>query len=73
MRAPEGVSAEDLKNSGHGRLNDLLHLGLMLEGVELFHSGGMIATVHTPELIDETVAAFERVLDRMMNEGAFQR
>jgi glutamate-1-semialdehyde 2,1-aminomutase len=72
MRAPEGVSAEDLKSSGHGRLNDLLHLGLMLEGVELFHSGGMIATVHTPELIDETVAAFERVLDRMKNEGAFQ-
>lgn len=71
MRAPAGVSPEDLKNSGHGRLNDLLHLGLVLEGIELFHSGGMIATVHTPEIIDETVASFGRVLDRMTREGAF--
>jgi glutamate-1-semialdehyde 2,1-aminomutase len=71
LHAPEGVSAEELKNSGHGRLNDLLHLGLMLEGVELFHSGGMIGTAHTPSDIDETVAAFGRVLDRMSDEGAF--
>ncbi len=70
MHTPEGVSAEDLKNSGHGRLNDLAHLGLMLEGVELFHSGGMIGTAHTAADIDETVAAFGRVLDRMAEEGA---
>jgi glutamate-1-semialdehyde 2,1-aminomutase len=72
LHSPEGVSAEDLKNSGHGRLNDLLHLGLMLEGVEFFHSGGMIGTAHTSEDIDETVAAFGRVLDRMMDEGSFE-
>jgi glutamate-1-semialdehyde 2,1-aminomutase len=71
MRTPEGVSAEDLKESGHGRLNELLHLGMMLEGIEFFHSGGLIGTVHTPEIIDETVAAFGRVLDRMKDEGAF--
>jgi glutamate-1-semialdehyde 2,1-aminomutase len=71
MHTPRGVSAEELKESGHGRLNDLLHLGLMLEGVELFHSGGMIATAHTPQDIDDSVAAFGRVLDRMADEGAF--
>ena len=71
MRVPEGVSAEDLKNSSHGKQNDLLHLGLMLEGIELFHAGGMTATVHTPEIIDETIATFGRVLDRMVDEGAF--
>ena len=71
MRTPEGVSAEDLKESGHGRLNELLHLGLMLEGIELFHSGGLLGTVHTPEIVDETVAVFGRVLDRMVEEGAF--
>jgi hypothetical protein len=32
----------------------------------------MIGTAHTSEDIDETVAAFGRVLDRMMDEGAFQ-
>lgn len=71
MRSPQGVSAEDLKNSSHNRLNDLLHLGLMLEGVELFHAGGMLSTAHSPELVDETVHAFGRVLDRMGDEGAF--
>lgn len=72
MRSPEGVSAEDLKNSSHNPLNDLLHLGLMLEGVELFHAGGMLSTTHTPEIVDETVNAFGRVLDRMAEEGAFR-
>jgi glutamate-1-semialdehyde 2,1-aminomutase len=71
LHTPEGVSAEDLKNSGHGRLNDLLHLGMMVEGVEFFHSGGMTATAHTTEDIDQTVASFGRVLDRMAEEGAF--
>lgn len=71
IRLPEGVSATDLKNSGHGKLNDLAHLGMMIEGVELFHSGGMTSTVHTPALIDETVGAFGRVLDRMVDEGAW--
>jgi glutamate-1-semialdehyde 2,1-aminomutase len=71
MRVPEGVSAEALKDSGHGRLNGILHLGLMLEGVELFHSGGMTSVVHTTDDIDQTVEVFSRVLDRMADEGAF--
>jgi glutamate-1-semialdehyde 2,1-aminomutase len=71
MRVPEGVSAEALKESGHGRLNGLLHLGLMLEGVELFHSGGMTSLAHTNDDIDQTVEAFGRVLGRMADEGAF--
>jgi glutamate-1-semialdehyde aminotransferase len=71
MRVPEGVPAEVLKESGHSRLNGLLHLGLMLEGVELFHSGGMTSVVHTTDDIDQTVEAFGRVLDRMADEGAF--
>ncbi len=71
LRAPEGISAEALKQSGHGPLNLLMHLGMMLQGVELFHSGGMTAVAHTPEDIDLTVDAFARVLDRMTDEGAF--
>ncbi len=59
MRVPEGVSAEALKESGHGRLNGLLHLGMMLEGVELFHSGGMTSVAHTTDDIDQTVAGVQ--------------
>jgi hypothetical protein len=32
----------------------------------------MIGTAHTPEMIDETVSSFGRVLDRMADEGAFE-
>jgi glutamate-1-semialdehyde 2,1-aminomutase len=72
MRVPEGVSAEALKESGHARLNGLLHLGMLLEGVDLFHSGGMTSVVHTIDDIDQTVQAFSRALDRMVDEGAFE-
>jgi hypothetical protein len=44
---------------------------MMLEGVELFTPGGMTSTAHTVEDIDETIAAFGRVLERMGEEGAF--
>ncbi|MFN8593077.1 MAG: aminotransferase class III-fold pyridoxal phosphate-dependent enzyme [Thermomicrobiales bacterium] len=71
LRGPVGIDAETLKGSAHGKLNDLLHLGLMNEGVEFFHGGGMIGTAHTADDIDATVAAFGRVLDRMKDEGAF--
>ena len=71
MRAPEGVSAEALKTSGQSRHNALLHLGMLIEGVELFNGGGMLGTAHTPDDIDQTIAAFGRVLDRMVAEGAF--
>jgi glutamate-1-semialdehyde aminotransferase len=43
----------------------------MLEGVELFHSGGMTSVAHTTDDIDQTVEAFDRVLARMVDEGAF--
>ena len=69
MRAPDGVSAEALKSNAQGAVNSQLRLGMMLEGVELFTPGGMTSTAHTVEDIDETIAAFGRVLDRMGEEG----
>jgi glutamate-1-semialdehyde 2,1-aminomutase len=71
LRAPQGVSAEALKRSSHGKLIELAHLGLMLEGIELFHAGGMTSRAHGEADIDETIAAFGRVLDRLRDEGAF--
>jgi glutamate-1-semialdehyde 2,1-aminomutase len=71
LRRPEGMAAETLKVSGKGPLNELAHLGMMLEGVDLFVGGGMTSLAHTPADIDQTVAAFGRVLDRMAGEGAF--
>ncbi|MBA2596956.1 MAG: aspartate aminotransferase family protein [Chloroflexia bacterium] len=71
LRVPQGVSAEALKTSSQGPLNARLHLGMLLEGVDLFNSGGMTSVAHTMDDIDQTVDAFGRVLERMSDEGAF--
>jgi glutamate-1-semialdehyde 2,1-aminomutase len=71
LRSPAGPSAADLKASPTSPQNNLLYLGLLLEGVELFNGGGMVSAVHTEADIDATVDAFDRVLGRMEREAAF--
>lgn len=71
IRTPEGVSTEYLKNSGSAKLAVMAELGMMLEGVHLFHSGGFTCTAHTDADIEHTVSAFDRTIGRMKNEGAF--
>ena len=46
---------------------------MLLEGVDLFQFGGMTSVVHTIDDIDQTVQAFGRALDRMVDEGARSR
>ena len=45
---------------------------MLLEGVELFAGGGLLGRAHTAHDIDDTIAAFGRVLDRMRDEGALE-
>lgn len=71
LRAPAGLSAEELTQAGTNQLNTRLHLGLMLDGVELFHGGGFLSVKHTEADVDRTVAAFDHVLGRLADEGAF--
>ncbi|HEX5500616.1 MAG TPA: aspartate aminotransferase family protein, partial [Thermomicrobiales bacterium] len=71
LRRPEGPTAVELKQSGGHPRNAQAHLGMLLEGVDLFHSGGFTTVAHTEADIDQTIAAFGRVLDRMTEEGAF--
>ncbi len=70
LRVPEGVDAATLKGAG-GSLAGPLQIGMLLEGVDLFNSGGMLCVAHTEEDVDHTVAAFDRVLARMQDEGLF--
>ncbi len=72
LRVPEGVPAATLKASGSTPLVVQLHLGMLLEGIDLFHGGGFLCAAHTEEDVDQTIAAFDRVLGRMMEEGAFE-
>jgi len=72
LRAPAGVPLATLKTSGDAPLLAQLHLGLMLEGVELFHGGGFFSAAHTEADVDQTLDAFDRVLGRLADEGAFE-
>lgn len=68
LRIPEGVTAADLK-MGSGRLSTPLQIGMLLEGIDLFHSGGLLCTAHSDVDIDRTVTAFDAVVGRMQDEG----
>ncbi|MGI9252401.1 MAG: aspartate aminotransferase family protein, partial [Thermomicrobiales bacterium] len=71
MLLPEGPTPAELKNSDGCLPNSLLYPGMMLEGIELFHGGGLLSVAHTEEDIDQTIAAFNRVLARIESEGAY--
>ena len=71
FRFPEGVSSEFLKASGGDKLGMMVEIAGMLEGVHLFHAGGMTSTAHTEEDVAFTVDVMDRVIGRMKDEGAF--
>ena len=65
------VSPEYLKASGGDRLAQLVEIGMLLEGVHLFHAGGFFSTAHTAQDVERTVAAFDTVLSRLEVEESF--
>lgn len=69
LRAPEGVSSDVLKKSGGAGLATPLAIAMSLEGVDLFHGGGLLSIAHTSDDIDFTVEAFDRSLSRMKADG----
>ncbi len=71
LHTPEGVSAEFLKGSGNDRLGMALEIGMLLEGVHVFHCGGLFSTRHTDADVEHTLNAAERVIGALQAEGAF--
>lgn len=71
LRAPAGVSAATLKGSDGGPIASTLQVGMLLEGVDLFRGGGFLTLAHSQIEVDQTLAAFDRVLERMVDEGTF--
>ncbi len=71
LHTPEGIATEFLKSSGGDRLGMAFEIGMLLEGVHVFHSGGLLSTRHTEEDVEHTVAAAEKVLVALKHEGAF--
>lgn len=73
LRVPEGVATASLKKSGSSPLVNQFHLGMLLEGVDLFHGGGFLSAAHTRADVDATLEAADRVLERMVAEGQFEQ
>jgi glutamate-1-semialdehyde 2,1-aminomutase len=48
-----------------------LRKGMLLNGVDLMRVAGFVSAAHTPEMIAETVQAFDRTVARMQQEGLF--
>jgi glutamate-1-semialdehyde 2,1-aminomutase len=46
-----------------------LRKGMLLNGVDLMRVAGFVSAAHTPEIIAETVQAFDRTITRMQQEG----
>ena len=60
LHTPEGVSTEFLKASGGNTLGMAFEIGMLLEGVHVFHSGGLLSTRHTDADVEHTVALPKR-------------
>ncbi|HET9659271.1 MAG TPA: aminotransferase class III-fold pyridoxal phosphate-dependent enzyme [Thermomicrobiales bacterium] len=69
MRAPEGIPSDVLKASGGSPLVNSLAIAMALEGVDLFHGGGLLSIAHTKDDIDFTVEAFDKSLTRLEADG----
>jgi len=69
LREPDGISATNLKVSGHSGVNGALHAAMQLEGIDLFHGGGLLSTAHTENDVDFTIDAFDRALGRLKLDG----
>jgi glutamate-1-semialdehyde 2,1-aminomutase len=58
--------------SGMGALGGKLRRALVLQGVDLGGTSGLITGAHSQEDIDRTVEAFDAALERLQGEGAFK-
>ena len=50
-------------------LAKLFQLSMLVEGIDFFHLGGLVSSVHTDEDVEKTVRAFENTIKRLRKEG----
>jgi glutamate-1-semialdehyde 2,1-aminomutase len=71
IHIPEGVAPERLKGGSDPKFDHALYQGMLLNGVDLFHGGGLVSSVHTDDDINRTIDAFRATVTRMRDEGMF--
>ena len=50
----------------------LFQLSMLIEGVDIFHLGGLVSSAHTDEDVEKTVKAFEITVERLRKEGVLK-
>lgn len=66
------LSPEVLKTGAEKNLARLFQLSMLVEGVDLFHLGGLVSSAHTDEDVERTVKAFEITVQRLRREGVLK-
>jgi glutamate-1-semialdehyde 2,1-aminomutase len=66
------LSPEILKTGAEKNLARLFQLSMLLEGVDIFHLGGLVSSAHTDEDIEKTVKAFEVTVERLKKGGGLR-
>ncbi|HLI27070.1 MAG TPA: aspartate aminotransferase family protein [Chloroflexota bacterium] len=65
---PHGPIADRFRQT-RGPLAAALRQAMLLEGVDLMHTGALVSAAHTPADIARTVEAFDRALGRLEHAG----
>ena len=63
---PDRLLASRAPSPGEARK---VAIAMALEGVDLFHGGGLLSIAHTSDDIDFTVDAFDKSLTRLQADG----
>ena len=51
--------------------SEAVQCGMMNEGIDVFHGGGLLSIAHTEADIDRTIEAFDTTIRRMVTEDLF--
>lgn len=71
LHRPEGIAAETLKRGMPGKVAEAVHCGMVNEGIDVFHGGGLLSVAHTDADVDRTIEAFDTTIRRMIAEETF--
>jgi glutamate-1-semialdehyde 2,1-aminomutase len=63
---------EVLKLGAEKNLARLFQLSMLVEGVDIFHLGGLVSSVHSDKDVEKTVKAFEITVKRLRKEGVLR-
>ena len=69
--AAGGHRRGDIETRHAAKLGEAVQCGMVNEGIDVFHGGGLLSIAHTEADIDRTIEAFDTTIRRMVAEDLF--